>query len=116
MSAVDNAHPITHMLVAIDDAGNRILGDAAERGKTYYCPECHAPVILKRGAVKIPHFAHAPDTPCEYGRGEGMRHLLMKWHVGRLFSRNQVEFEVKLLANRRADVVVRLGSKFLAYL
>jgi competence protein CoiA len=33
-------------------------------GEGYYCPCCEAPVILKAGDIKIPHFAHKQNIEC----------------------------------------------------
>lgn len=43
----------------------------------WHCPECHAPVVLKRGRIVTPHFAHAASTTCT-GKGESELHRKCK--------------------------------------
>ena len=52
-----------------------ISPEVAEKGKDFSCPLCDSEVILKRGEVRRPHFAHKPDTECS---GEGVRHKVAK--------------------------------------
>ena len=47
----------------------------AEKGQDFSCPICDSEVILKRGDIRVPHFAHKPDTKCS---GEGVRHKVAK--------------------------------------
>jgi competence protein CoiA len=35
------------------------------KGQKFFCPECHSPLTLKAGEIKIPHFAHVSMTRCE---------------------------------------------------
>lgn len=76
----------------------------AERGDDFRCPECSDPVMLKRGAIVVPHFAHYSDTGCPMSEGESVRHLEMKIQIGRLFA--GAEYEVRFGAERRADIVI----------
>ena len=43
--------------------------EVAEKGQDFSCPICENEVVLKRGKVRRPHFAHKPDTGCS---GEGV--------------------------------------------
>lgn len=48
---------------ALDENGNTILINDAEKGRTYYCPECKGKFILRKSGKtgkgsKRPHFAH----------------------------------------------------------
>ena len=38
------------MLVAQNGTG-KIIADNARRNQRYYCPECHSPVVLRRGKI-----------------------------------------------------------------
>jgi competence protein CoiA len=40
----------------------------------FSCPLCVGETILKKGTMKVHHFAHKPPITCEYGRGETERH------------------------------------------
>lgn len=92
-------------------SGNRIEADIAERGPEYVCPDCKQSVILKRGRIKIAHFAHKPPTDCTWAKGETQAHLESKKLFRDSFAsrglRAEVEFIVPSLPNdRRADVMV----------
>jgi hypothetical protein len=80
---------------------------AKDRRAPYICPGCGSSVILRRGPVRIAHFAHRPGVGCEYAVGETQAHMTAK----RLFCdafrarglRSEVEYQI---GNQRADVVV----------
>lgn len=40
------------------DSGELVSAKDAARNIRFQCPHCHFPVILKRGTVRMPHFAH----------------------------------------------------------
>ena len=40
----------------------------------FSCPLCVEETILKKGTMKVHHFAHKPPITCEYGRGETEQH------------------------------------------
>jgi hypothetical protein len=89
----------------------RVDADVAERGVSYHCPGCHSPVMLRRGAVKVAHFAHKSLSNCGYASGETTVHMTAKLAFLRAFRgrglRTEVEFLVPtLLGDRRADVMV----------
>lgn len=44
--------------------GERICADDAVRKEEYHCPSCNGLLILKRGSILLPHFAHYPNKPC----------------------------------------------------
>lgn len=99
------------MLVACLQDGTRVIAVDAVRGVDYFCPECNEQVILKRGAVKIAHFAHRHDSTCSYTAEETELHRRAKLEIYRhlqwlrLFgfvSGVQLEWKV---GNRRVDVV-----------
>ena len=50
--------------LAIDDLGILTRIDDATRGKDYYCPACNMPVIVRKGDIKIHHFAHKASDFC----------------------------------------------------
>ncbi len=76
------------MLVAINEHGEYValtesLTEAALqqlRNSKVYCPHCKKALILKAGAIKIPHFAHTVHTACTslFAEGESFAHLLGK--------------------------------------
>lgn len=96
------------MLVALNNAGERVLADGARRGDTYQCPACHAPVVLKQGRQVVAHFAHRPAEPCYVvSEPETAAHLAMKRDLYERFKREpwvkQCELE-RVIGERRADV------------
>ncbi len=98
------------MLVANMDR-LRIEASNASKGPEYSCPECMGKLTLKKGKIKIHHFAHKPPTSCAWAKGETQAHLKAKTLFKETFSRRElraeVEFEVKVLnGDRRADVMV----------
>lgn len=46
------------MIRAVDNDGNSVVIWSAEKGKAYFCPICHQPLIQKRGEQRSYHFAH----------------------------------------------------------
>ena len=47
----------------------------------FACPECTAEVILRKGRIKIHHFAHKPPVNCIYGVGETELHRTAKQQI-----------------------------------
>ena len=47
------------------DAANQVVSPyTAPRGALYTCLHCYERVTLRRGQVRVPHFAHRPDSQC----------------------------------------------------
>ena len=47
------------------DAANQVVSPyTAPRRALYTCLHCHERVTLRRGQVRVPHFAHRPDSQC----------------------------------------------------
>lgn len=57
----------------------------AEKGQDFSCPICDSEVILKRGDIRVPHFAHKSDTGCY---GEGVRHKVAKQMIYLMYRRS----------------------------
>jgi len=49
---------------ALNDSHKVCKPDTAPKGEKYYCPGCGEEVILRRGEVKVAHFAHKSGTNC----------------------------------------------------
>src|SRR5713226_3238327 len=71
------------MLSAIrkDDSEKVLAWKEVKSNKPFFCPECIDEVILKKGAVRIHHFAHKPPVTCEYGKGETEEHRRCKMEI-----------------------------------
>lgn len=67
---------------AFDELGNLVMVLDAIKGGSFSCIECSDEMVLKRGAIKVPHFAHkfVPDS-CT---GEGVLHYTFKTLLYRL--------------------------------
>ena len=61
---------------AIDEFGYDIHADEARKNEQYYCPFCHAPMILKAGRYVVRHFAHLSSADCDPWYSGRMS----KWH------------------------------------
>ena len=99
------------MLTALRD-GIRIQAFEAERLGDYCCPDpaCGAKLILKRGTVRIAHFAHESQSACALAR-ESVEHMQAKFDLCAEYRRRGFMAEVEVpvcspVENRRADLLV----------
>lgn len=60
---------------ALDRFGKRIHISEAIKGQEYFCQECEEKLILKKGNIRIKHFAHKPGSHCD-SWGE-----MTEWHL-----------------------------------
>jgi Competence protein CoiA-like family len=98
------------MLTALRDHVRTYARDA-QKGDEHKCPGCLSIVVLRKGQIKIHHFAHRPGALCEFARGETRAHLEAKLAIHGAFAslshRAEVEWPVDgLSGDRRADVFV----------
>jgi len=49
---------------ALDEKNRLYSPQDAQKGKSYFCPSCRKPVLLRRGDIKAAHFAHKADAAC----------------------------------------------------
>ena len=70
----------------------------AKKGQDFLCPICESEVILKRGEIRCPHFAHKPDTECS---GEGVRHKVAKQMIYLMYLRTVRTVMVSVATFRR---------------
>lgn len=91
-----------------------IARDCDDRTLDYRCPECGSKMILKKGAIKTPHFAHKDNfLDCAFGKNESESHLKTKDFLYQLFKNNgdkvYAEYKVKDKDSNRyifADIYV----------
>ena len=69
------------MLIAKTESGERIEARVAEKGQNYYCQISGEKVILKKGELKIHHFAHYPGSECVHWESESGLHYSMKYKI-----------------------------------
>ena len=55
----------------------------AKKGQHFLCPTCDDEVILRRGDIRVPHFAHKPDTGCS---GEEVLHKTAKHMICHMYN------------------------------
>lgn len=83
------------MLIAVNKQNQYCLADRAGPEEEYFCPACFKPVLLRRGQIKVSHFAHQQRSGCSFlAEGETTTHLRGKLSLFRYFSTfGQVEIE-----------------------
>jgi Competence protein CoiA-like family len=76
----------------------------------FFCAECDAPVLLKVGSIRIPHFAHKVKSGCEYGSApETEEHRRAKFEIsgtGWVPQGMEAYPELKVM-NFRPDILIR---------
>jgi competence protein CoiA len=79
------------MLTAIRISDNyKVLARDSEKvDGPFCCPKCGCETILRKGRVKIHHFAHKPPVFCEYGKGESDIHRKCKETIFDSLRQNQ---------------------------
>ena len=101
---------LTNMLIAQGQTG-RVDAAFADRGNEYQCPNCGTVVVLKRGRIITPHFAHKPPVNCDWAAGETIAHMKGKRLIAEAFAARKLKVEMEwvvpaLPSYRRADVMV----------
>jgi competence protein CoiA len=100
------------MLVGLSNDGNRVIARDAIRDDKFFCPSCNEPLVLKKGEIKIHHFAHKADSTCLYA-GETLEHLSTKLQIYDAllkYSRvNNSQLETNV-GNIRPDIVFDLAN------
>jgi competence protein CoiA len=104
------------MLIAHDDANARTPARLADREMPYHCPECLMNVILKRGRVKVAHYAHKPGDESCPNAGESIRHLFLKERLFGLLAQQSDGAEVEWpLPGLRADILATFKGRVVAF-
>lgn len=94
------------MLIA-SDKDNLVSASVAKDDKKYYCPICKEKLILKRGNVKVPYFAHYKNSNCFIAMegGESYEHLMGKEQLLNFIDRRNTHVEKYLPEiNQRPDL------------
>lgn len=47
----------------------------------FLCPRCSKELILRKGRIKVHHFAHKPPVTCSFGKGQTEQHLRAKLEI-----------------------------------
>ncbi len=117
-----------------------MFAEEAQKNEKYTCFTCKNAVVLRRGNMRVPHFAHLPSQTAKcsgYSGGETREHWLAKHCVAKHLSsltflipcfeccgtaevvtfKNAEHVEVEGLiktTKRRADVLVKVGKSYYA--
>jgi hypothetical protein len=76
--------------IAIGPGGILVSPTKAEKGILYHCPECRDKIVFRKGAIKVPHFAHHGDSKCNpetilHKAGKlSVLHTIESWKAGTL--------------------------------
>lgn len=99
------------MLYALTQDSKMITAKVATRGKKYYCPSCHGPVILRQGHCYMAHFAHLKRACGAFSEGETSEHLRGKQLLATFFRAfgARVKLEAYLPGlKQRPDLLIQL--------
>ncbi len=105
------------MLAALRDTAKVIARDVDSSDGPFTCPVCKGEVYVKKGRIKIHHFAHKANPECKYGQGESALHMAAKQEIYDCLCKLswiQCEME-KIWGDVRSDVYAynkRTGEKF----
>ncbi len=94
--------------------GQTVIAKYCERGEDYKCPHCGQPLTLRRGSVRIAHFAHKKGSVCPYST-ETEAHMQTKMDVYTYFKERGCPtfLEDRRYPDVRPDVMVIFnGYKF----
>lgn len=83
----------------------------------FYCPECHASVVVRAGAKVIPHFAHRSTLHCSIQGGEGVYHqkgklLLYEWLKNQHITTELEKYIPSI--KQRPDLFIQIGQRQIA--
>lgn len=100
------------MLVALVPTGKRVEAARDLEAAPFGCPRCGSAVVLKRGRVKVAHFAHKPNAVCDWASESISHHLAKRVLADRFRGLGYVvELEEPHAAvNRRVDVAVTMPT------
>ena len=93
------------MIWAFDKDGVKVFADEAFVKHDYFCPMCGEPLVLKKGEVRVPHFAHHAKSIC----CDPWHYDMTDWHREwqERFPRNTQEIVMDSNGEKhRADVCV----------
>jgi len=106
------------MLIAINENNQSVLAVEANKSTRYFCSACQGNVTLKRGEIKLAHFAHLSKATCDaFSEGETEEHL--KGKLGLYQSLENQGMTVQMEAylpelKQRPDVLVTVNGMKIA--
>lgn len=95
------------MLKAFNQSRTLVLSlQCSDLDGPFFCPACDEELVLKSGLIRTPHFAHFPDSQCQY-KGESESHLYAKVQIWDGLRRDsdctETDFE-RPIGDRRPDI------------
>lgn len=67
--------------IRYSDGQKVVARDSQKQDGPFFCPKCQREAILRKGRVKVHHFAHKPPVVCQYGQGESEFHRVCKQSI-----------------------------------
>jgi len=67
-------------LFAFDKKHNLVFIDNAQKGTSYYCPECTMEIRAKFGNVRAPHFFHLTNSSCKHSK-KSIEHIKVQQRI-----------------------------------
>ncbi|MCR2820985.1 competence protein CoiA [Lederbergia panacisoli] len=85
------------------------------RSNVYFCPQCHEPLILKAGEIRIPHFSHRKHSLCTTSQSEpeSIQHLQGKKYLYNFLTQQGLSVTIEHYfpdIKQRADLFVQTYS------
>lgn len=105
------------MFIAQDKQGTYVQANVAGTTGEFYCPGCLAPVYLRQGEIKQPHFAHRAGAQCHtFSDNETPQHLAGKLQLAAYCQKfGQVTLEAVIPAiNQRPDILITRAHQRIA--
>ncbi len=93
------------MFIGLDEENNRVTAEEATKDTAYHCPVCGEPFELRKGNIRMHHFAHWKNHTCTDTWSSDMS----DWHLGwqARFPKECLEVVVeKDGIKHRADVLI----------
>ena len=93
------------MRVALNKLGEKVHISNTHVKEDYFCPICCEQLVLKKGDVRIHHFAHKVSTACK----DGWHYDMSEWHVdwqNKFPKENQEIVKTLNVIKHRADVLI----------
>lgn len=95
------------MLTAVQNNEPIMAQDATKTDGQFTCSWCNELVILKKGSIKIPHFAHKTLANCDYNENESEKHKQCKLEIYNTLKVNDIEAHLEYkLDGIRPDIYI----------
>ncbi|MDG0843250.1 competence protein [Staphylococcus equorum] len=83
------------MLCAKSESNQIISAMIAQKGHQYKCPHCNNKVILKKGRLIAPHFAHISKRKVTCNKGETLEHYRLKYQLAQWFEKYNYDVAIE---------------------